>query len=299
MNTFRCGISPGSRPAVPLLRAGACAAALMLWAGRALAQTAPADGTGSGASLATGLAALLLVIVALYFAIHPVTSEKDLEKAVGVAGKLKRYVFPPATDASIPMDHDFDGIVELDNRLPPWFNYLFGGTIVFSAVYLLVFHVFGSSPLPAGEYAEEIAAADLQRRILAAQEGGIDENTLEALVEPAALARGGEAFGKYCVSCHGAQGQGLVGPNLTDDYWIHGGGIRNVFTVIKNGVAAKGMISWQLVFTPRQMQEIASFVLSLGGTNPPGAKKPEGELSRPAPAPGGTQAGAPAGGAGT
>jgi cytochrome c oxidase cbb3-type subunit 3 len=127
------------------------------------------------------------------------------------------------------------------------------------------------------EYREEIAAADLQRRLVVAKEGAIDENTLVALADPAALERGKEAFGKYCVSCHGAQGQGVVGPNLTDEFWIHGGGVKNVYAVIKNGVAAKGMISWQLVFTPKQIQEIASFVLSLQGTNPPNAKKAEGE----------------------
>ena len=93
-----------------------------------------------------------------------------------------------------------------------------------------------------------------------------------------ALGRGKEAFGKYCVSCHGPQGQGVVGPNLTDQYWIHGGAVTNVYATIKNGVAAKGMISWQLVFTPKQIQEIASFVLSLQGTNPPNAKKQEGML---------------------
>jgi cytochrome c oxidase cbb3-type subunit III len=80
------------------------------------------------------------------------------------------------------------------------------------------------------------------------------------------------------VSCHGPQGGGVVGPNLTDDYWIHGGSVRNVYGTIKQGVPAKGMISWQLVFTPKQIQEIASYVLSLRGSNPTGGKKPEGTL---------------------
>jgi cytochrome c oxidase cbb3-type subunit 3 len=142
---------------------------------------------------------------------------------------------------------------------------------------MLNYHVFHSSKLPADEYKEELAQADLRRRILLASQGSIDEASLVALTAPAALKEGEEIFQKYCVSCHGTYGQGLVGPNLTDDYWIHGGRIKNIYTTIKQGVPAKGMISWQLVFTPKQIQEIASYVLTLQGTNPPGAKKPEGE----------------------
>jgi cytochrome c oxidase cbb3-type subunit 3 len=174
-------------------------------------------------------------------------------------------------------DHVYDNIRELDNRIPPWFTTLFLGTIVFAGVYMVSYHVLGSSPLMIEEYRQEVADADLQRRVMIAKEGAIDEAALVALVDPLALDRGKQAFDKYCVSCHGAQGQGVVGPNLTDEFWIHGGGVKNVYAVIKNGVAAKGMISWQLVFTPKQMQEIASFVLSLQGTNPPNAKKAEGE----------------------
>jgi cytochrome c oxidase cbb3-type subunit 3 len=175
-------------------------------------------------------------------------------------------------------EHDFDGIQELDNRIPPWFSTLFIATVVFGVVYLLDYHVFRTSKLSGDEYAEELAAAELHRRIVMATEGQIDETQLAALNDPNALKRGEENFKKYCVSCHGSQGQGVVGPNLTDDYWIHGGGIRNVFSTIKQGVPAKGMISWQLVFTPKQLQELASYVLSLRGTNPPGAKKAEGQL---------------------
>lgn len=183
------------------------------------------------------------------------------------------------------LGHDYDGIRELDNRIPPWFTTLFAGTIMFGAAYMIHFHVVKSGPLMADEYREEIAQADLARRILIAREGAIDESALAAVTDAAALERGGGQFAKYCVSCHGAQAGGVVGPNLTDEYWIHGGGIRNVFATIKNGVPAKGMIGWQLVFTPRQIQEVASYVLSLQGTRPPGAKKPEGEKwSEPVPA---------------
>jgi cytochrome c oxidase cbb3-type subunit 3 len=174
-------------------------------------------------------------------------------------------------------DHEYDGIRELDNRVPPWFTTLFLVTVLFAVIYMLDYHVFRSSPLMAGEYQQEIAQADLQRRVRAAQEGTIDESALVALTDQEALQNGHDQFKKYCVSCHGAEGQGLVGPNLTDRYWIHGGTIRDVYATIKHGVPEKGMISWQLVFTPKQIQQIASYVLSLQGTNPPGAKQPEGK----------------------
>jgi len=175
-------------------------------------------------------------------------------------------------------DHEFDGIRELDNRIPPWFTLLFLGTILFAAVYLVDYHVLGTSKLMAGEYDEEMAAAAIQRRILLASEGTIDEAQLAQLTDAASIGRGGEQFKKYCVSCHGPEAGGGIGPNLTDDYWIHGGGIRNVYSTVKMGVPAKGMISWQLVFTPKQIQEISSFVLSLHNTSPAAAKKPEGSL---------------------
>lgn len=193
-------------------------------------------------------------------------------------GRGRRYFISGTTERVEELDHDFDGIRELDNRIPPWFSYLFAGTIAFGGVYLLDYHVFGTSRLSAAEYSDEVSAADVQRRILIASEGQIDESQLVVLKDGASLARGNENFQKYCISCHGVKGQGIVGPNLTDRYWIHGGGIRDVYATIKNGVPAKGMISWQLIFTPKQMQELSSYVFSLQGTNPPGARPPQGEL---------------------
>jgi cytochrome c oxidase cbb3-type subunit 3 len=185
---------------------------------------------------------------------------------------------PSAEENAPALDEDFDGIRELDNRVPPWFNYLFYGSMVFAAAYMLNFHVLKSSKLPFGEYQEELIAASLQRQIMIASQGSIDESKLAALTSPAELRSGMENFKKYCVSCHGQEGGGIVGPNLTDQYWLHGGGIKNVYTTIKMGVPAKGMISWQLVFSPKQIQEIASYVLSLQGSNPIGGKKPDGTL---------------------
>ena len=234
---------------------------------------------GSGATetaLTITVIIMLLALAAVFFAVL-IPDEDRVRISRSLAG-LKKYLVggkPPEVTGS---DHDFDGIRELDNRIPPWFSYLFIGTIVFGGIYMVDYHVLGTSKLMEAEYRDEVAAAELQRRILLASEGTIDENTLVTLTEPDALKRGGEQFQKFCVSCHGTLGQGVVGPNLTDRYWIHGGDVRTVYAMIKQGVPAKGMISWQLVFTPGQIQEIASYVLSLQGSNPPVAKRPEGQL---------------------
>jgi len=237
------------------------------------------SGGAEGALIFTST--LTLVIIALLFLIL-VLPEEERRKLAGIAARLRTYMVPGVAARAPAFDHDYDGIRELDNRIPPWFTTLFAGTIVFAAAYMIHFHVLGSGRLMVEEYREEVAEADLARRIAIAREGAIDESALAALTDPAALERGREQFAKYCVSCHGAQAGGVVGPNLTDEYWIHGGGITNVYAVVKNGVPAKGMISWQLVFTPKQIQEVASYVLSLEGTNPPGAKKPEGQKYTPA-----------------
>lgn len=243
------------------------------------AGAALASGPGDpGTTFALNLTATttIIIIAILFFVL--VLPDADRKRIGAMLSSLRRYAIAGrSADAEMP-DHVYDGIRELDNRIPPWFTTLFAGTIVFAAIYMVSYHVLGSQPLMIEEYRDEVAAADLQRRMMIAKEGTIDENALTTLADPGALGRGREEFGKYCVSCHGPQGQGVVGPNLTDRYWIHGGTITNVYATIKNGVAAKGMISWQLVFTPKQMQEIASYVLSLQGTNPPNAKKEEGTL---------------------
>jgi cytochrome c oxidase cbb3-type subunit 3 len=223
----------------------------------------------------TGVLLFVLVAVTLFILVLP----QEERKRISAGFRRLQTIFLTGTEERVTeFDHEFDGIRELDNRIPPWFTLLFVGTILFAAVYLVDYHVLGTSKLMAGEYDEEMAAAAFQRRILLASEGTIDEAKLTQLMDAASIGRGGEQFKKYCVSCHGPDAGGAIGPNLTDDYWIHGGGVRNVYTTIKMGVPAKGMISWQLVFTPKQIQEIASFVLSLHGTSPAVAKKPEGTL---------------------
>jgi cytochrome c oxidase cbb3-type subunit 3 len=239
-----------------------------------LSSAAWASEAGTDAALiATGT--LTAVFVFLIF-LSVFVLNGDIEPVVRFLRRAWDYVVPPKTEAAPEMDDDFDGIRELDNRIPPWFNYLFGATVVFAVIYMIDYHVMGSSPLPAAEYQQEVAQADLMRRLRVASEGEINEATLVKLVDEASVKAGQDRFTKYCVTCHGTKGEGIVGPNLTDQYWIHGGGIKNVYATIKNGVPAKGMISWKLVFTPKEIQQVASYVLSLQGTNPPNGKKPEG-----------------------
>jgi cytochrome c oxidase cbb3-type subunit III len=232
------------------------------------------------ALLLTGMITALAILIVLVSLILP---EEDRAILGSSYARMRQYFLTGTTETVEEFEHQFDGIRELDNRIPPWFTTLFLATILWGVVYLLDYHVFSSSPLMVAEYNAEVAAADVQRRVFLASEGTIDENALTTIKDPAVLTRAAGEFQKYCISCHGPAGGGIVGPNLTDQYWIHGGGIKNVYTTIKMGVPAKGMISWQLVFTPKQIQEIASYVLSLQGSNPANAKKAEGTLYVPPP----------------
>ncbi len=261
----------------PLTTFRRCAAAAALTALLPMLGMA-ATGTDNGSDIALAATAVMTaVIIALLFYVL-IVLDGDLSSILAVLTRVKNYILPPESENGMEMDEDFDGIRELDNRVPPWFNYLFYGSIVFALVYMVNFHILNSSKLPLGEYQDELTAAGLERQILIATQGSIDESTLTVLKDPAAVKAGMENFAKYCVSCHGTQAGGIVGPNLTDKYWINGGGVKNVYRTIKMGVPAKGMISWELVFTPKQIQELASYVLSLQGTSPVVAKAPQGTI---------------------
>lgn len=186
---------------------------------------------------------------------------------------------PLSAEKDIELDHDYDGIKELNNPIPPWFNVLFYGTIVFAIFYLLIYHVWDSAPLQAAEYNNELIAADEQKKIYLAKVGNaIDENSVVVLKDENALASGKQEFVTRCAACHGQNAEGAaVGPNLTDEYWLHGGSVNDIFKTIKYGVPSKGMVAWQSSINPVKMQEITSYILSMQGTNPPGAKEPQGE----------------------
>jgi len=231
---------------------------------------------------------LVLFIRNIFRAIHP--KEKVLVggKVVTDSWLLKTWhtldkqfftkAVPLDKEADLLLDHDYDGIKELDNALPPWWKYGFYITIVVAIFYLLKFEVWHTGMNPTEEYNAEMTAAKVQTdAYLASAKENVDENTVIQLDAVGASA-GKVLFAKTCVPCHLAEGQGLVGPNLTDDFWIHGGGIKDIFKTIKYGYPDKGMQSWQTTYSPIQMQQLATYIRTLRGTNPPNPKAPQGDL---------------------
>lgn len=171
------------------------------------------------------------------------------------------------------LDHDYDGIREYDNPLPGWWVALFWLGIVFGVVYV-PYYLFGPGPLAAEEYAEEMAAA---AAAMPEKKALSSDDLLAAQKDPARIAKGKETFGKLCAACHVADGGGLVGPNLTDDFWIHGGSMADVVEVVTEGVPEKGMISWKTQLSPDEIVDVSAFVKSLRGTTPANPKEPQGE----------------------
>lgn len=244
------------------------------------------------------LVALLVVVVGIYLirVFNMLTMQVEKEKAIksGMVYKPKptwwnrlmqqmNAAVPVEQEGSIELDHNYDGIKELDNHLPPWWKWLFYGTIGWSAIYLVVFHVFNSLPLSGDEYRHEVAVAEEQARKLRASQpvAQIDENTLVFTPDSTSFIEKGKVVfaDNNCGSCHRADGGGnTIGPNLTDPYWLHGGDVKNVFATIKNGVVEKGMPAWGKGLTPEQVRNVTFFVMSLQGTNPANPKAPQGDL---------------------
>jgi len=190
---------------------------------------------------------------------------------------------PVEEEQTVMLDHNYDGIRELDNHLPPWWKWLFYVTIIFAVAYLLLYHVFGTMPLQIEEYQAEMAVAEKAQMARMADQpvSNIDESNVTYLDDPDALADGAKIFKMNCAACHKEDGGGGIGPNLTDQYWLHGGSIKDIFKTIKNGVPDKGMISWESMLSPDKIQNVASYVKSLQGTTPANPKEPQGELYEP------------------
>lgn len=186
---------------------------------------------------------------------------------------------PLEKEADIMLQHPHDGIYELDNRLPPWWINMFLITIVWAVGYMYYYHWGGNGPSQKEEYQQEVETAKKQIAIaLAGKANAVDESNVTLLTESGPVGEGELIFKSTCAACHGQLGEGGVGPNFTDDYWIHGGGVKDLFKVIKYGVPEKGMISWQSQLKPSDMQKVASYILTLRGTNPPNPKAPQGAL---------------------
>ncbi len=262
----------------------------------AFAQGASAGVAVSGyMGLSSGLFYMLLAIIAFEILIifilvnsiqlmvkpegEEITSTNAIKQEPSLIEKFNASV-PLEKEADVLMDHDYDGIKELDNDLPPWWKYGFYLTIVFSFVYLIHYHVTATGDLQTAEYNKSVEAAKIAKEEFAKlSANNIDEVSVVMIEDKSKLTEAENIFKSTCSPCHGSLGEGnQIGPNLTDEYWIHGGSIKDVFKTIKYGYPDKGMQSWQTQFSPSEIQLLASFIKSLKGTNPPNAKEKQGDL---------------------
>ena len=211
-------------------------------------------------------------------AVASTVSYKESEWFKNLMQKLTKTE-PIENELDILLDHDYDGIKELDNNLPPWWVYLFYASIVFGVVYFVHFEMMGGDNQEM-ELKKELAQAKIDvAEYMKTAPDLMDEKTVTLLTEPADLAEGKTIFTTNCAACHRADAGGQIGPNLTDDHWILGGGIKNIFhTLVNGGRDGKGMISWKGTLKPKEMQKVASYVISLKGSNPVDPKAPDGEV---------------------
>ena len=241
--------------------------------------------------LLTVIGVEIIVILFLAFSIRRMYTEllPQKVKAAGQKSKLAAWwsrmdkrIFTKAVavekEADVLLDHDYDGIQELDNALPPWWKYGFYITIVVGFVYLLNFHVFGIGKNPTEEYNAEMENARIQKeRYEANNKDRIDENNVP-MADATGIKEGERLYEANCIACHLKGGAGSVGPNLADDYWLHKGSLNDIYNTIKVGYPDKGMQSWSSQFNPKQISYLTSYIKSLRGSNPPNAKAAQGEL---------------------
>lgn len=215
-----------------------------------------------------------------------VTKEEAIITAEEKANKLSWWdkvnkLRPVSQEAELDLGHEYDGIRELNNRLPPWWLYGFYATILFAGIYLWRFHVSHNGPSSKQEYESAVARAEIKVQEYLKKKGeAVDENTVTLLTSADDLAAGKAIFTdpSKCPACHTAEGGGnAVGPNLTDEYWLYGGSVKNIFKTIKYGTS-KGMRSWKDDLSAKQIAQVTSYVLSLKGTKPANPREPQGEL---------------------
>ena len=186
---------------------------------------------------------------------------------------------PIAAEGELLLDHDYDGIKELDNDLPPWWKYLFIGSVIWGFAYFIHYEMLGGDNQEM-ELKKEIAEAQIAlEEYKKTAPDLMDAESVTLMTDAGDLAKGKAIYEMNCAACHKIDGGGQIGPNLTDDHWILGGGIKNVFhTIAEGGRDGKGMVAWKAMLKPTEMQQVASYVLSLQGTNPADAKAAEGDL---------------------
>lgn len=239
----------------------------------------------------TVLGTEVLVILFLAFSIRRMYTELLPQKAVpakqnpelvrwwsGLDKKIFTKAVPVEQEADVMLDHDYDGIKELDNALPPWWKYGFYITIGIALVYMLNFHVFGIGLNPTQEYNAEMESASIAKEIYEANnKDRIDEEHVP-MANADGIIAGKNLFEANCIACHLKDGGGSVGPNLTDDYWLHKGSMNDIYNTIKVGYPDKGMQSWSGQFTPKQISFLASYIKTLRGTKPAAPKAQQGEF---------------------
>lgn len=260
----------------------------------AVAVVAPEQAGVGGVNSVVFYAMLITILVELFIAwklyqlamdLLGVNDRKDAEAKAKIEAnepsffeKLNASV-AVEEECVIMLDHNYDGIKELDNNLPPWWKYGFYATIIFAFVYLISYHVTKTSDLQGKEYENEMAQAKLDvEEYMKTSANNVDETTVKLLTDATAVSAGKEIFTANCVACHGNLGQGTVGPNLTDDNWIHGGSVQSIFKSVKYGWVEKGMKSWKEDLSPIQMAQVTSYIKTLRGTNPPSPKAPQGDI---------------------
>ncbi|GHA23978.1 cytochrome c oxidase subunit III [Salinimicrobium marinum] len=186
---------------------------------------------------------------------------------------------PISEERDIELDHNYDGIKELDNKLPPWWLYSFYASIVFAFGYMIYYHVLdGENQIM--EFESEMMAAKIAVEEYKKNAPDlIDAESVTLLTEASDLEAGATVYQNNCMACHAADGGGGIGPNLTDEHWILGGGIKNVFhTVSEGGRAGKGMVAWKSILKPTEIQQVSSYILSLKGSAPANPKEAEGDV---------------------
>ncbi|MBY0471024.1 c-type cytochrome [bacterium] len=185
---------------------------------------------------------------------------------------------PPQEEKST--GHIYDGIEELDHPVPKWFQAMFFATVLFGIAYFL-YYSLGEGESIDQEYHRIIHAERLAQFERVAKTGGPkvpSGEEFQAFLKDAEKTKlGAVTYQAKCISCHGSQGQGGIGPNLTDEYWLHGGSMSQIYGTIANGVADKGMPPWALMVTHEEVIALTVYVKSLAGTHPPNAKAPQGE----------------------
>lgn len=228
----------------------------------------------------------LIRSVFLFLGIQKIKKSRVEENKPSLFTRLNQTV-ALEDEMQLDLKHNYDGIRELDNKTPGWWTYAFYFTIAFGVIYLYRMFVSGSLPSQITELKVDYEkAAVLKAEYLRVSANNVDENTV-VMMGPEEIAKGAMTFKANCAVCHGEKGEGnTVGPNLTDEYWLHKGGIKDVFYTIKYGFPEKGMKSWAADFSPVQIAQLASFIKSLQGTHPLNAKEKQGERyteSDPAP----------------